>query len=191
MPSPTPRVLPTTTTLEVVSGGPELHPGDPITLHVTVYPAPPDDPEGVFLVPHPSGTSGATTVALVDGWHLTIESLVLVFRYSHEAPENMTYAAFVGLSAAGLMIAWGVFIWLNRSAEELEPEAMRHYVRLSRLNHSIDIGATTAMFGVIYAFLLRPLPYSDPKSLVMLQSPRHEARTYGRFRRWHRACSSV
>jgi hypothetical protein len=56
---------------------------------------------------------------------LAIESLVLVFRFSHEAPENMTYAAFVGLSAAGLMIAWGVFIWLNRSAEELEPEAMR------------------------------------------------------------------
>jgi hypothetical protein len=56
---------------------------------------------------------------------LTIEALVLVFRYSHEAPEHMMYAAFVGLSAAALMIAWGVFIWLNRSAEELEPEAMR------------------------------------------------------------------
>ena len=56
---------------------------------------------------------------------LAIEALVLVFRYSHEAPEHMTYAALVGLSAAGLMIAWGVFIWLNRFAEELEPEGMR------------------------------------------------------------------
>jgi hypothetical protein len=56
---------------------------------------------------------------------LTIEALVLVFRYSHEEPENMAYAAFVGLSAAGLMIAWGVFVWLNRAAEELEPEGMR------------------------------------------------------------------
>ena len=56
---------------------------------------------------------------------LTIESLVLVFRYSHEAPENMAYAAMVGFAAAGLMTAWGVFIRLNRSAEELEPEAMR------------------------------------------------------------------
>jgi hypothetical protein len=56
---------------------------------------------------------------------LTIEALVLVFRYSHEAPENMIYAALVGLSAASLMIAWGVFIRLNRAAEELEPEGMR------------------------------------------------------------------
>src|SRR3954454_9702481 len=35
---------------------------------------------------------------------------------------------------------------------------------------ALGIGATTAMFAVIYAFLLRPLPYSDPGKLVMLQS---------------------
>jgi preprotein translocase subunit SecG len=56
---------------------------------------------------------------------LTIESLVLVFRYSHEDPGNMAYAAMVAFAAAALMFAWGVFIRLNRSAEELEPEAMR------------------------------------------------------------------
>ena len=56
---------------------------------------------------------------------LTIEALVLVFRYSHEAPENMAYAATVAFAAAALMVAWGAFIRLNRSAEELEPEAMR------------------------------------------------------------------
>jgi hypothetical protein len=56
---------------------------------------------------------------------LTIESLVLVFRYSHEAPENMAYAAIVAVSAAALMAGWGVFIRLNTSAEELEPEGMR------------------------------------------------------------------
>jgi len=56
---------------------------------------------------------------------LTIESLVLVFRYSHEAPENMAYAAIVAFAAAALMLAWGVFIRMNRSAEELEPEGMR------------------------------------------------------------------
>jgi hypothetical protein len=55
---------------------------------------------------------------------LSIESLVLVFRVSHDAPEQLPYAASVGLVAAVLLVAWGVFIRLNRSAEELEPEAM-------------------------------------------------------------------
>ena len=35
---------------------------------------------------------------------------------------------------------------------------------------ALGIGATTAMFAVIYAFLSRPLPYADPEKLVMLQS---------------------
>lgn len=55
---------------------------------------------------------------------LSIESLVLVFRLSHEAPEKLPYAAAIGLTAALLLAAWGLFVWLNRSAEELEPEAM-------------------------------------------------------------------
>jgi hypothetical protein len=56
---------------------------------------------------------------------LSIETLVLAFRFSHEAPENLPHAAVVGFSAAALLIAWGFFVKLNRSAEELEPEAMR------------------------------------------------------------------
>ena len=35
---------------------------------------------------------------------------------------------------------------------------------------ALGIGATTAMFAVIYAFLLRPLPFDDSEKLVMLQS---------------------
>lgn len=55
---------------------------------------------------------------------LSIETLVLAFRLSHEAPEQLPYVAGIGLTAAGLLAAWGLFIRLNKSAEELEPEEM-------------------------------------------------------------------
>jgi hypothetical protein len=55
---------------------------------------------------------------------LSIEALVAVFQFSHEAPAHLPYAAAIGLMAAALLVAWGLFIWLNRSAEELEPEGM-------------------------------------------------------------------
>lgn len=56
---------------------------------------------------------------------LSIETLVSVFELLHKAPEQLPYVAAIGASAALLLIAWGVFIRLNRSAEELEPEAMQ------------------------------------------------------------------
>jgi len=56
---------------------------------------------------------------------LSIETLVTVFRFGQEAPQYLPYAASTGLAAALLLAGWGVFIWLNRSAEELEPEAMQ------------------------------------------------------------------
>lgn len=55
---------------------------------------------------------------------LSIETLVLVFRLSRETPEQLPYAAAVGVAAGALLAGWGLFIWLNRTAEELEPEAM-------------------------------------------------------------------
>jgi hypothetical protein len=63
---------------------------------------------------------------------LSIETLVLVFRLSQDAPEMLPYAASVGAAAALLLIAWGVFIRMNRSAEELEPEAMQAAKREDR-----------------------------------------------------------
>jgi hypothetical protein len=55
---------------------------------------------------------------------LTIEALVAVFEFSHKHPAHLPYAAAIGLMAAALLGAWGLFIWLNQSAEQLEPEAM-------------------------------------------------------------------
>jgi len=63
---------------------------------------------------------------------LTIETLVLTFRMSHEAPEYLPYVASIGFAAAALLAAWGVFVRLNRAAEELEPEAMQAAKREDR-----------------------------------------------------------
>ena len=63
---------------------------------------------------------------------LSIETVVLVFRFSQEHPEYLPYVACVGITAALLLAAWGLFIRLNRSAEELEPEAMAQAKREDR-----------------------------------------------------------
>ncbi len=63
---------------------------------------------------------------------LTIETVVLVFRVAQENPQDLPYVASIGYAAAALLVAWGLFIWLNRSAEELEPEAMREAKREDR-----------------------------------------------------------
>jgi hypothetical protein len=48
---------------------------------------------------------------------LSIECLVTIFALAHDA-------AGIGIAAGVLLAAWGIFIKLNKSAEELEPEAM-------------------------------------------------------------------
>ena len=63
---------------------------------------------------------------------LSIETLVLAFRVSHDAPEQLPYVATIGVVAALLLAAWGLFIRLNRTAEELEPEAMQAAKREDR-----------------------------------------------------------
>jgi len=55
---------------------------------------------------------------------LSIECLVTVFELAHEDPSRLPQAAAIGVAAGVLLAAWGVFIKLNKSAEELEPEAM-------------------------------------------------------------------
>lgn len=54
---------------------------------------------------------------------VAVEGLVGTFK-AREAPELLLYAAATLCSVGVILIGWGVFIRLNRSAEELEPEAM-------------------------------------------------------------------
>lgn len=55
---------------------------------------------------------------------LSIETLVAVFVLVHEDASKLPQAATIGLAAGALLAAWGFFIRMNTSAEELEPEAM-------------------------------------------------------------------
>jgi hypothetical protein len=60
---------------------------------------------------------------------LAIEGLVAVFKAIHEDVRYLLYAASLLLSTAALLAAWGLFVRLNRYAEELEPEAMEEAKR--------------------------------------------------------------
>lgn len=63
---------------------------------------------------------------------LAIEGLVATFKAIREDLSQLVYAAAL-VGATGLLLtAWGVFIHLNRSAEELEPEAMEKAKREDR-----------------------------------------------------------
>ncbi|MEO5661559.1 MAG: hypothetical protein ABIQ90_17450 [Polaromonas sp.] len=55
---------------------------------------------------------------------LVVEGLVATFKALHDDLSQLPYAASILISVAVLLAGWGVFIRLNRSAEEIEPEAM-------------------------------------------------------------------
>ena len=63
---------------------------------------------------------------------LAIEGLVATFKAIHEDVENLVYAAALILATGGLLACWGVFVRMNRFAEELEPEAMEKAKREDR-----------------------------------------------------------
>ena len=56
---------------------------------------------------------------------LAIESLVAVVQALHQQPEALPHAAAVAAGAAALLVAWGAFVRLNATAEQLEPEGIR------------------------------------------------------------------
>ncbi|HEY9279967.1 MAG TPA: hypothetical protein VIP51_07835 [Eoetvoesiella sp.] len=55
---------------------------------------------------------------------LAIEGLVATFRGLHEDPAQLPYAASIIVATGVLLAAWGLFVHLNSTAEELEPDAM-------------------------------------------------------------------
>jgi hypothetical protein len=60
---------------------------------------------------------------------LAIEGLVATFKAIHEDLALLIYAGSIVFATGALLAAWGVFIRLNRYAEELEPEAMQQAKR--------------------------------------------------------------
>ncbi|GJG97613.1 hypothetical protein [Cupriavidus pauculus] len=60
---------------------------------------------------------------------LAIEGLVATFKALHDDPTQLHYAAGLIASTALLLASWGLFVYLNRAAEELEPEAMEEAKR--------------------------------------------------------------
>ena len=63
---------------------------------------------------------------------LAIEALVVTFQGAHGDTAVLRYAAAMVFAVGALLAGWGVFVRLNRSAEELEPEAMQEAKREDR-----------------------------------------------------------
>lgn len=63
---------------------------------------------------------------------LAIEALVATFRAAHEDSTQLLHAAAMVLAVGALLAGWGLFVRLNRYAEELEPEAMQEAKREDR-----------------------------------------------------------
>jgi hypothetical protein len=59
------------------------------------------------------------TVALV------IEGLIGTFKALREDVTQLPYVAALLVAVGVVLASWGLFIWCNRAAEELEPEAMQ------------------------------------------------------------------
>lgn len=56
---------------------------------------------------------------------LGIEGLVATFHAVHNELQELLYVGALVSGVGVLLAAWGVFVHLNRSAEELEPAAMQ------------------------------------------------------------------
>jgi hypothetical protein len=66
---------------------------------------------------------------------LAVEGLVATFKAIRSHPENLASAAAIEIAAGILLAGWGLFLRLNRSVEELEPEAMEE---AKQEDHKLD-----------------------------------------------------
>jgi Ca2+/H+ antiporter len=55
---------------------------------------------------------------------LAIEARIATFK-AQEEPGQLLYAAALMAGVGIMLFGWGMFVHLNRSAEELEPEALQ------------------------------------------------------------------
>ena len=56
---------------------------------------------------------------------LTVEGLIGTFKALREDTSQLPHMAALLAAVGFLLLSWGVFVWCNRAAEELEPEAMQ------------------------------------------------------------------
>jgi uncharacterized BrkB/YihY/UPF0761 family membrane protein len=69
----------------------------------------------------------AAVIILMLWFYLTGVTILIggeVNAIIEQAAARLTQAAAIGIAAGVLLAAWGIFIKMNKSAEELEPEAM-------------------------------------------------------------------
>jgi hypothetical protein len=55
---------------------------------------------------------------------LAVEGLIATFKALREDPTQLPHAASLIVAVGFMLAGWGAFVYLNRAAEELEPEAM-------------------------------------------------------------------
>jgi hypothetical protein len=55
---------------------------------------------------------------------LAVEGLIATFKALREDPSQLLHGAALLVAVGFLLAGWGAFVWFNRVAEELEPEAM-------------------------------------------------------------------